>query len=77
VDVPWEAEWGRRALDAVNSRAELLSVDATLERAYDPYAFVRDAWIQRREFVIFDGNPPPEVLEEEFEEDPAPETPEQ
>ena len=35
-----------------------------LQRAFDPYAFVRDAWIQQREFQIFDGNPPPEQLED-------------
>ena len=45
--------------------AELLSLDPTLQRAYDPYAFIRDAWVQQREFAIYDGNPPPEVLEEE------------
>jgi phospholipid-binding lipoprotein MlaA len=66
VDIPWEVRWGERALDVVNTRAELLVVDPTLQRAYDPYAFIRDAWIQQREFQIFDGNPPPEELEEDF-----------
>jgi phospholipid-binding lipoprotein MlaA len=66
VDIPWEVRWGERALDVVNTRAELLMVDPTLQRAYDPYAFIRDAWIQQREFQIFDGNPPPEQLEEDF-----------
>lgn len=72
VDIPWEAQWGERALNVVHRRAELLSLDPTLQRAYDPYAFMRDAWVQQREFAIFDGNPPPEVLEEEFiDEEPA------
>jgi phospholipid-binding lipoprotein MlaA len=66
ADIAWEAEWGQRALDLVHTRASLLSLDATLERTYDPYGFIRDAWIQRREFEIFDGNPPPELLDEEF-----------
>jgi phospholipid-binding lipoprotein MlaA len=69
ADIPWEAQWGRRALNVVHSRAELLTLDPTLERTFDPYAFVRDAWVQQREFEIFDGNPPPEELEEEFIED--------
>lgn len=69
VDIPWEAEWGRRGLNAVHSRAELLTLDPTLQRTFDPYAFVRDAWVQQREFEIFDGDPPPEELEEEFIED--------
>lgn len=74
VEIPWEAEWTMRAVDLVHTRAELLSLDPTLQRTFDPYAFMRDAWIQQREFNVFDGNPPPETLEdlEDFEEEPAP-----
>jgi phospholipid-binding lipoprotein MlaA len=72
VDVPWEAVWGERALDIVHSRAELLPLDGTLQRTYDPYAFIRDSWLQQREFAIFDGNPPPETLEDVMgDEEPA------
>lgn len=74
IDVPWEAVWGKRVLGVVNSRAELLPLDGTLQRTFDPYAFIRDSWVQQREFAIFDGNPPPETLEDfqDFEdEDPA------
>ena len=70
VDVPWEAVWSRRVLDAVHTRSELLPLDATLQKTYDPYAFIRDSWLQRREYAIFDGNPPPEQLED-FEEEPT------
>jgi len=75
AEIHWEEEWGQRALDMVSTRAELLQLDPTLERTFDPYAFIRDAWLQRREFEIFDGNPPPETLDEELmeEEDLAPE----
>jgi len=75
-DISWEVKWGERALKTVHGRAELLPLDGTLERTFDPYAFVRDAWLQRREFEIFDGNPPPETLDEEFfdEEDPLEES---
>jgi len=45
-------------IDAVQIRESLLSLDSTIQQAYDPYAFVRDAWIQRRVFQIYDGNPP-------------------
>lgn len=69
ADIPWEAEWGRRGLNIVHSRAELLALDPTLERVFDPYAFLRDAWVQQREFEIYDGDPPPETLEEEFIEE--------
>ncbi|MFO7304888.1 MAG: VacJ family lipoprotein [Gammaproteobacteria bacterium] len=69
ANIPWEAEWAQRALRVIDTRAELLTLDPTLERAFDPYAFIRDAWLQRREFEIFDGNPPPETLDEEFDEE--------
>lgn len=80
VDIPWEAEWGLRVFDVVHTRSELLPLDETIQKAYDPYAFIRDAWVQQREFAIFDGNPPPETLEEEDfsdEDPPAAETPAQ
>jgi phospholipid-binding lipoprotein MlaA len=64
-DVPWEAQWAQRGLDVVQTRAGLLTLDPTLQRAYDPYAFIRDAWVQQRDFAVFDGNPPPETLEDQ------------
>jgi phospholipid-binding lipoprotein MlaA len=69
-EIPWEAEWGQRVISVVHSRSELLSLDETLQRTYDPYAFIRDAWVQQREFNVFDGNPPPETLEDVLEEEP-------
>lgn len=68
--LPWEAEWGMRGLDLVHSRSELLSLDPTLQSTFDPYAFMRDAFVQQREYVIFDGEPPAEQLED-FEEEPV------
>src|SRR5215831_18186281 len=64
VDVPWKATWGARALNIVDDRAALLSAESTLESAYDKYGVMRDAWVQRREYLIFDGNPPEEKIEE-------------
>jgi phospholipid-binding lipoprotein MlaA len=76
MHIPWEAEWGLRGIDIVHTRSELLPLDATLQSAFDPYAFVRDAWVQQREFAIYDGNPPPETLEDfSDEEELAPEEP--
>jgi phospholipid-binding lipoprotein MlaA len=69
AEIPWEAEWGERAINVVHSRSELLPLDETLQRTYDPYAFIRDAWAQQREFNVFDGNPPPETLEDVMEEE--------
>ncbi len=44
---------GITALNVVQMRAGFLGVDQTLNEAYDEYAFVRDGWIQRRNFQIF------------------------
>lgn len=54
------------ALGIVNMRAELLDLDAQLQSAYDPYAFIRDAYLQRREYLVHDGNPP---LDEDYYDD--------
>ena len=45
-------------INAVDARAQLLSLDKTLAEQYDEYAFVRDAYLQRRWFRVYDGNPP-------------------
>lgn len=48
-----------RGLDIVDTRADLLSASRVLEQAaLDPYAFIRDAYLQRRENLVYDGNPP-------------------
>lgn len=78
-DVSPGVEWGARGLELIDKRAALLSADATLDSAYDKYGVMRDAWVQRREYLIFDGNPPEEEIEmledEEAEEAEAPAAP--
>jgi phospholipid-binding lipoprotein MlaA len=44
----------------VNTRSDLLNTDRVIDTAYDPYAFVRNAWLQRRDFHVHDGQLPPE-----------------
>jgi phospholipid-binding lipoprotein MlaA len=46
----------------VDKRAALLSLDETLKRVYDPYAFVRDAYLQRRAYLVSDGQVTDEPL---------------
>ena len=46
----------------VDKRAALLSLDETLMRVYDPYAFVRDAYLQRRAYLVSDGKVTDEPL---------------
>ena len=56
------------ALDAINTRANLNQIIAVRDRsALDPYIFTRDAYRQRRKFLIYDGDPPEQEFEFEFE----------
>ncbi len=82
ADVKWEVMWGLRALDIVNVRSELLVLDPVIEKSFDPYAFVRNSWLQRREYQVRDGDVPEEDLEEGMdleeellEEEPSAESP--
>ncbi len=50
-----------QGLRVVSRRAELLNASRLLDvAAIDEYAFVRDAYLQRRRNLIYDGNPPRE-----------------
>ena len=58
-------------LRLVNTRANLLDAEKVLdEAALDRYTFLRDAYIQQRRSLIFDGNPPREKLSD-FEDEPV------
>lgn len=44
----------------VNARAQALDASSLLDQAsIDPYTFVRRSYLQRREYLVHDGNPPP------------------
>ena len=54
--------WSVKGLNIIDTRADLLDASRVLEAAaLDPYAFVRDAYLQRRRSLVYDGNPPPET----------------
>lgn len=44
--------------DIITLRASLLPLEADILNAADPYVLIRDAWLQRREYLIYDGDPP-------------------
>jgi phospholipid-binding lipoprotein MlaA len=67
-----EVRWGSLVLSLIDDRARLLPLDDTLAETYDPYAFIRDAYLQRRQYLVYDGEPPEEPLEE-FEDYEEPE----
>jgi phospholipid-binding lipoprotein MlaA len=65
-----------RGVGLVDMRADLLDLDEQLDQSYDRYAFVRNAWLQRREFQVTDGEiaeDPSLELEDGLEEETAPE----
>ncbi|QEL65923.1 phospholipid-binding lipoprotein MlaA [Oryzomicrobium terrae] len=48
--------WGTRL---VNTRAQLLPAEKVIEEAaLDKYSYLRDAYLQRRRNLVYDGNPP-------------------
>ena len=56
--VTWQ--WSLTGLDLVQTRANLLDASDILEEAaLDRYAFLRNAYFQRRRYLIYDGDPPP------------------
>jgi phospholipid-binding lipoprotein MlaA len=65
------------AVEIVDLRASLLDLDDELNQSFDRYAFVRNVWMQRREFKVKDGNVEEPALDEEamLEGDPGAETP--
>lgn len=58
------------ALDIINKRANLLeATNIRDEAAVDPYIFTREAYLQQREYLIFDGHPPVEGYDDIFDTD--------
>ncbi len=55
------AKLATAGLQAVNQRANLLGATGMLnDIALDKYVFVRDAYLQRRRSLVYDGDPPEE-----------------
>lgn len=67
-------KWSLAALDGVDKRASLFETESVLRESFDRYAFLRNAWLQRREYLVRDG----EVDAPSFDDEPpadAPATP--
>ena len=63
--MPDSVYWSMWGLDKVRSRASLLKAGNVLDdAALDKYTFLRDAWWQRRQNQVYDGNPPKEKDEQ-------------
>ena len=48
----------------VTTRAGVLDMDQMIDSAFDPYAFVRNAWLQRREYQVHHGKVPETTVPE-------------
>ena len=59
------------AVDVVSVRAELLSLEKTVDEiSTDKYSFIREAYLDRRNYLVHDGQPPEEEsLYEGLDED--------
>lgn len=58
--IPVPERYGLYLIRAIDLRAGLLDVDHFLEEEFDPYVAMREAYLQRRRHLIYDGDPPPE-----------------
>jgi len=57
-------------LDAIDLRSRASNaIRFVNESALDPYVFTREAWVQHRTFLIYDGNPPETDFEDDFGDD--------
>lgn len=56
-------------LEIVDTRANLAGAAKIRdETAFDPYVFTREAYRQRRTYLVYDGNPPLDVFDEDDED---------
>jgi len=53
----------------IHRRSMLIGIDEEIQRAFDRYAFVRDAYMQNREYLLYDGNPPEEEFDFDFDDE--------
>lgn len=60
----WHAQYLPSVAYLVTLRADALPLDPMLDSAFDPYAFLRDAYRQHRLFMIYYGNPPLSAIEQ-------------
>ena len=67
------AQWGITGLQVINTRANLLGASKLLDEiALDKYSFLRDAYLQRRRSLVFDGDEPASPIPPDDAEPAAP-----
>jgi len=70
----WYIRWPIFTVDLVDHRAHLLDLDRYIDQSFDPYAFVRNAWLQRREYQVHPdkAESPEDLLQDPGAEDLPP-----
>ncbi len=72
--------YGLWLVEKVDARSRLLDTTELLDRAYDPYAFLRNAYLQHRDFKVNGGQSKNEeeqeqkLMEQMGDDEPAPES---
>ena len=61
-------------LKGIHIRSRLLAAENTIESSFDPYVTIREAYLQNRQYLIYDGDPPvdddeDDLFDEFFEEE--------
>ena len=57
---PWEVRTALEILGPIDLRASLIGTTSLVEQAaLDRYTFIRRSYLQRRQYEVYDGQPPP------------------
>ncbi len=55
-----------RGAYGIDQRSQLIGADTAIQQAFDPYALLRDSYVRRREYLVRDGNLPPESSDDDM-----------
>ncbi len=47
-----------KVAELINTREQLFAVEALVEDSFDRYLAIRESYLQNRNFLVFDGDPP-------------------
>lgn len=61
-----DIEFAFTGISIVDRRARLIPAERALDGAFDRYALIRNAFLQRREYLVRDGNMPEDDLEDDL-----------
>jgi len=61
----WRIRYGLWGVELLDTRAHLLDTEKALEGVYDRYAFIRNAYLQRRQYLITKGRTSEKEREEQ------------